>query len=215
MDPEFAVYIRLAAVTGARPGEICGLRWADVGWDTGEIIVRRRVSRTESAPVQRMTTGDLVDEFQAGLDADLAADPPARRSPRRRRRRLTAPPREPGGQLSQRLGLLPVEDLGVVRHPHPEVLQILDPRPLLDDAARLAARYGGGLLIAESLAAALTHGRSLWFGIDRNVGRVLAYAAADPRHHHQRPRRLKDGGPAAPADDKRRSAAGWGATHSL
>ena len=84
-----------------------------------------------------------------------------------------------GGQLSQRLGALPVEDLGVVRHPHPEVLQILDPRPLLDDAARLAARYGGGLLIAESLAAALTHGRRLWFGIDRNVGRVLAYAAAD------------------------------------
>ncbi len=31
-----------------------------------------------------------------------------------------------GGQLSQRLGALPVEDLGVVRHPHPEVLQILD-----------------------------------------------------------------------------------------
>ena len=84
-----------------------------------------------------------------------------------------------GGQLSQRLGVLPVEDLAVVRHPHPEVLQILDPRPLLDDAASLAARYGGGLLIAESLAAALAHGRTLWFGIDRNVGRVLAYAAAD------------------------------------
>ncbi|MEO5679885.1 MAG: tyrosine-type recombinase/integrase [Acidimicrobiales bacterium] len=35
---------------------MCGLRWADVGWadvgwDTGEIIVRRRVSRAESAPV--------------------------------------------------------------------------------------------------------------------------------------------------------------------
>ncbi len=40
-----------------RPGSLQGLhpqprrRWADVGWDTGEIIVRRRVSRTESAPV--------------------------------------------------------------------------------------------------------------------------------------------------------------------
>jgi len=63
-----------------------------------------------------------------------------------------------GGQLSRRLEALPIEDLGVVRHPHPEVLQILDSRPLLDDAARLAARYGGGLLIAESLAAALAHG---------------------------------------------------------
>ena len=26
VDPEFAVCIRLAAVTGARPGEMCGLR---------------------------------------------------------------------------------------------------------------------------------------------------------------------------------------------
>jgi integrase len=46
-DPELAVYVRLAAVTGARPGEMCGLRWTDVGWDAGEVIIRRRVSRTE------------------------------------------------------------------------------------------------------------------------------------------------------------------------
>ncbi len=51
VDPEFAVYIRLAAVTGARPGEMCGLRWADLNWKSGEIVIRRRVSRTESAPV--------------------------------------------------------------------------------------------------------------------------------------------------------------------
>lgn len=66
-----------------------------------------------------------------------------------------------------------------MRHPHPEVLYILDPRPLLDDAARLAASYGGGLPIAESLAAGLIHGRSLWFGTDRNVGRVMARAAEE------------------------------------
>jgi len=50
-DPEFAVYIRLAAVTGARPGEMCGLRWSDLSWRSGELVIRRRVSRTESAPV--------------------------------------------------------------------------------------------------------------------------------------------------------------------
>jgi hypothetical protein len=39
------------------------------------------------------------------------------------------------------------------------VLQVLDPRPLLDKAASIAARYGGtGLLIAESLAAGLAYG---------------------------------------------------------
>ena len=29
-DPELAVYLHLAAVTGARPGEMCGLRWSDI-----------------------------------------------------------------------------------------------------------------------------------------------------------------------------------------
>jgi hypothetical protein len=82
-----------------------------------------------------------------------------------------------GGQLSQRLAALPERDLAVVRHPHPEVLQVLDPRPLLDDAAALAARYGGGLLAAETLAAGLLHSRALWFGTDANVGRFLARAA--------------------------------------
>jgi hypothetical protein len=58
------------------------------------------------------------------------------------------------------------------------VLEILDPRPLLDEAAAIAARYGGtGLLVAESLAAGLTHGRQLWFGTERNVGHVLSRAA--------------------------------------
>jgi len=51
---------------------------------------------------------------------------------------------------------------------------------LLDEAARLAARYGGtGWLIAETLAAGLTYGRALWFGTERNVGRLLARAADD------------------------------------
>jgi len=51
---------------------------------------------------------------------------------------------------------------------------------LLDEAARIAARYGGtGWLIAETLAAGLTYGRTLWFGTERNVGHVLAQAAGD------------------------------------
>jgi hypothetical protein len=65
-----------------------------------------------------------------------------------------------------------------IRWPHPEVLQVLDPRPLLDEAAAIAGRYGGtGLLIAESLAAGLAFGHQLWFGTEHNVGRLLARAA--------------------------------------
>lgn len=85
-----------------------------------------------------------------------------------------------GGQLSGLLGALPGGDLTVVRFPHPEVLQVLDPRPLLDSAASIAARYGaGGLLIAETLAAGLAHGRQLWFGLERNIGRSLASIAGE------------------------------------
>jgi hypothetical protein len=85
-----------------------------------------------------------------------------------------------GGQLSQALGQLSPTGQDSVRHPHPEVVQVLDPRPLLDEAAIVAARFGGtGLLIAESLVSGLAHGRQLWFGTTINVGRLLAQAASE------------------------------------
>ena len=83
------------------------------------------------------------------------------------------------GQLSQILAQLSDAGRDGIRHPHPEVLSVLDPRPLLDDDAAMAARYGGGLLIAETLAAGLVHGRRLFFGTPANVGRHLASAAED------------------------------------
>ncbi len=56
IDPEMAVYIRLAAVTGARPGEMCGLRWEDLDTETGELDIRRRVVKTSpEATVQDLT----------------------------------------------------------------------------------------------------------------------------------------------------------------
>jgi hypothetical protein len=83
------------------------------------------------------------------------------------------------GQLSQRLAALTTAARDSLRFPHPEVLQILDPRPLLDEAARLGARFGGGWLIDETLAAALHNGNALWFGTEQNVGRLLADAAEE------------------------------------
>lgn len=80
----------------------------------------------------------------------------------------------------------------MLRNPHPEVLQILDPRPLLDEAAQIGARYAtGGLLICETLAAGLVHGCQLWFGTARNVGRRLAEIADDLNIaiHHAEPTR--------------------------
>lgn len=85
-----------------------------------------------------------------------------------------------GGQLTTVLARLPEPDREAVRHPHPEVLQIIDPRPLLDEAASIGARYAtGGLLTLETLAAGRTFGHQLWFGTERNVGKTLSRIAGD------------------------------------
>jgi hypothetical protein len=87
---------------------------------------------------------------------------------------------DPGpGQLSL---LLADTDKQAIRRPHPEVLQVLDPRPPLDETAAIGARDGSaGLLVGETLAAGLTYGRQLWFGTERNVGERLAAIAVDLR----------------------------------
>lgn len=82
-----------------------------------------------------------------------------------------------GGQLTRILAPLPEPDRAALRWPHPEVLQVLDPRPLLDDAARLAARFGGGLRNAEILAAGVASHAELWFGTPANVGPAITNGA--------------------------------------
>lgn len=84
------------------------------------------------------------------------------------------------GQLSQALSALSPAGRAVLRKPVPAVLEILDPRPMLDQAAAIAAAYGNtGWLIAETLVAGLAHGRQLWFGTERNVGRRMREIADD------------------------------------
>jgi hypothetical protein len=81
------------------------------------------------------------------------------------------------GQLSGVLARFSEEDLDAVRFPHPEVLQVLDTRILLDEAAQITALHGGGWLIGETLAAGRSFGHALWFGRPDNVGRVMATAS--------------------------------------
>jgi integrase len=50
ITPEFGAYLRLAAVTGARPGELLGLRWPDIDWGAAELHIRRRVVRASPQP---------------------------------------------------------------------------------------------------------------------------------------------------------------------
>lgn len=94
-------------------------------------------------------------------------------------RLLQALHRDRGGQLSQLFAGASPAVINAIRWPHPEVLQVLDPRPLLDRAAMLANRYGGGLLIGETLAAGLLNGRQLFFGTARNIGPRLRQGGDD------------------------------------
>jgi hypothetical protein len=82
-----------------------------------------------------------------------------------------------GGQLTALLTPLSPSDRDAIRFPHPELVRVLDSRVILDEAAQIAAHWGGGWLIAETLAAGLNNGRALWFGHSDNVGRGLATAA--------------------------------------
>lgn len=117
----------------------------------------------------------LVGDLPAEVDPDETFGLPAYRH-----YRLLQRVHAPGtGQLSE---LLSDTDLAAIRRPHPEVLQILDPRPLLDDAAAIGAAYNAaGLLVGETLAAGLAHGHQLWFGTARNIGKRLAEIADDLR----------------------------------
>lgn len=83
-----------------------------------------------------------------------------------------------GGQLTRILAAISDPARTALRWPHPEVLQVLDPRPLLDRAAALAARYGGGLRNAEILAAGIANRAELWFGTPANVGPTITDGAA-------------------------------------
>jgi hypothetical protein len=119
----------------------------------------------------RSLLGDLPDEVP---DEPLALTSSAHW---RLLQRLHAPG---GGQLSQALSALSPAGRDVIRRPAPSLLEVLDPRPLLDEAAQIAARYGNtGLLIAEMVTAGLNHGRQLWFGNPRNIGIRLRDIADD------------------------------------
>lgn len=85
-----------------------------------------------------------------------------------------------GGQLSQAMAGLSEAGRGAIRRPTPQILEIIDARPLLDQAAEISAAYGGaGLLVAELITAGLHHGRALWFGRERNIGTRTREIAQD------------------------------------
>jgi integrase len=54
-DPEFGTLVWLAAVTGARRGELCGLRWSDLDATTGTLLIERAVARIGGEAIIKST----------------------------------------------------------------------------------------------------------------------------------------------------------------
>ncbi len=94
-EPTLAGLIVLAALTGARRGELCGLRWQDVDWEAHTLIIERSVYETpgggwaikgtKTKQNRRVALDDLalevlrrqrdaVDQLAAQLDLPVAGD---------------------------------------------------------------------------------------------------------------------------------------------
>lgn len=48
---KWRAYINLAADTGGRRGELCGLQWGDIDWKSGAVTIRRNLQYTATAGV--------------------------------------------------------------------------------------------------------------------------------------------------------------------
>lgn len=61
-DPMLACWLDVAAATGARRGEVCGLRWCDIDLNTQTVRIERSVSATKKEGVFIKTT--KTDRFR-------------------------------------------------------------------------------------------------------------------------------------------------------
>lgn len=57
-DPDLGCWLRVAADTGARRGEVCALRWSDVNLETGEVTISRALVHAGSLVVEKGTKTD-------------------------------------------------------------------------------------------------------------------------------------------------------------
>jgi hypothetical protein len=82
------------------------------------------------------------------------------------------------GRISRGLAALGAEDRELVRRPHPDLLEVLDPRATSLLAADLLETIGPtSMLIAETLAAAIHFQSELYFGDPQNaVGPMRKHA---------------------------------------
>jgi integrase len=74
-SPELATIITLAALTGLRRGELCGLRWSDLDRPNSQVTVRRSIWQTrdgwgEKPPKTHQIRQLMLGEYAMGILAD-------------------------------------------------------------------------------------------------------------------------------------------------
>ncbi len=72
-SPDLAVFLVLAAVTGARRGELCALRWSDVDTDGARVTISRVISIGPDGPVERKKPKTRSSLRTISLDATTMA----------------------------------------------------------------------------------------------------------------------------------------------
>lgn len=74
-DPLTRLFVRLAAATGARRGEICGLRWSDLDLDAHTLTIQRSIADPDGQIIVKGTKRDRERTLTVGpsVTAALAA----------------------------------------------------------------------------------------------------------------------------------------------
>ncbi|HEX3424887.1 MAG TPA: hypothetical protein VHT30_02065 [Acidimicrobiales bacterium] len=152
----------------------------------------------------------VVDEYLAvdvlrGQWPDALPDDDLLGLPATHHYRLLQRIHQPGtGRLSEILAGLSNSGRESIRRPHPDIVQVLDPRPLLDQAASIGARYRtGGLLITETPRCGPDPSAGPLFRHRRQRRPPSRRDRCRPRYRHHRPRQLISApstGPAAPTE---------------
>lgn len=73
-DPDVATFVRLAAVTGRRRGELCALRWSDLDVDRRELVVSRTLAKGRDGWVERPISKNKTRFPAIALDEQTVDD---------------------------------------------------------------------------------------------------------------------------------------------
>src|SRR5690606_16923615 len=77
-DPAFGALLRVLAATGARRGEVCGLRWSDLDRATRTLSIKRSVASVSGGTVVKDTKTHAARRI--AIDAATPAAPDAHRA---------------------------------------------------------------------------------------------------------------------------------------